>query len=393
MSSLPEGIRRWGKGFQVDVQEGGVRRRVTVPTLEEAVKLRTLLRAELYASNESKRTKTLKDAYDQALIEQWSKSKSAHSQKVTLLNAAVVLKFFGPDTAIAGITRSDVTAFEEHLRKERGVADSTINRYHAPLSTMLTIAYEHGWITKRPVIKHHRESHGRVRWLSDEEEAAMLGAFEQWGCGDHWDAMVMLVDTGMRNGELWELSVKDCNLAWANPQTGARRGGMVHIWRNKTDLPRSLPLTQRAYDVLTRRASTGTLFPYHNRWFQRMWDRAKAAVGIHDPTLIPYCCRHTCATRLLQRGMTLPELQAWLGHKNIQMTMRYAHLSPTALVKGATLLEQKGVVNDHNSTRGTRHTDRRVAGVGHILDDGEVEPESLPSGVRITYPHQHGGVE
>jgi len=55
---------------------------------------------------------------------------------------------------------------------------------------------------------------------------------------------------------------------------------------------------------------------------------------------------------LLQRGFSLPELQKWLGHKSLAMTMRYAHLSPTALLKGAALLEQEEVSHE---TRNSSH--------------------------------------
>jgi integrase len=352
MSELPEGIKRHRAGFQVTVTEGGVRRRKTVYTLQEAVEYRTLIRAETVLENARGKSKTLQDCYNQAMVEKWSRAKNPKSQRSTLINANIVLTFFGAETLVKAITRSDITAFDEYLRRDRGCSDSTINHYHAPLSTMLTIALEHGWIDRKPVIKHFRPAPGRVRWLSEHEESVILGLFQAWGAQDAWDAIAVLIDTGMRPSELWEAGPDVCNFSWVNPRTG-ETGGMIHIWFNKNDVPRSLPLTQRAYDVLKRRAAKGEAFfpeykthhkwDYGNKWLERMWDRAKLLGGINDATLVPYCCRHTCATRLLQRGMELPELQKWLGHKDIKMTMRYAHLSPTALAMGAKLLEQKEV--------------------------------------------------
>ena len=38
--------------------------------------------------------------------------------------------------------------------------------------------------------------------------------------------------------------------------------------------------------------------------------------------------RHTCASYLVQAGVELLKVAAHLGHKNIQSTLRYAHLSP-----------------------------------------------------------------
>ncbi len=41
---------------------------------------------------------------------------------------------------------------------------------------------------------------------------------------------------------------------------------------------------------------------------------------------------HTCASRLVQRGVPLKVVQEWMGHKAINMTMRYAHLAPANLL-------------------------------------------------------------
>lgn len=40
--------------------------------------------------------------------------------------------------------------------------------------------------------------------------------------------------------------------------------------------------------------------------------------------------RHTCCSRLVQAGVSLPVVQKWMGHATIQTTMRYAHLAPNA---------------------------------------------------------------
>ena len=61
----------------------------------------------------------------------------------------------------------------------------------------------------------------------------------------------------------------------------------------------------------------------------RQWNRAKAKAGYgHDDEVVPHCLRHTCASRLVQRGANLKSVQAWLGHTNIKQTMKYSHLAP-----------------------------------------------------------------
>ncbi|NWF72383.1 MAG: tyrosine-type recombinase/integrase [Nitrospirae bacterium] len=49
--------------------------------------------------------------------------------------------------------------------------------------------------------------------------------------------------------------------------------------------------------------------------------------------------RHTFISRLVQAGRPLPEVAALAGHRDIKMTMRYAHLAPSHLRAGIQALE------------------------------------------------------
>ena len=48
---------------------------------------------------------------------------------------------------------------------------------------------------------------------------------------------------------------------------------------------------------------------------------------------------HTCASRLVQRRINLKVVQTWMGHKSIQITLRYAHLAPSNLMDAVKVLE------------------------------------------------------
>ena len=67
----------------------------------------------------------------------------------------------------------------------------------------------------------------------------------------------------------------------------------------------------------------GRLFPIHR---QTAWRHVKAlgvAAGIPAFKCTPHCLKHTCAKTGLAGGMTLPELQTYLGHKSGSSTMAY----------------------------------------------------------------------
>lgn len=58
--------------------------------------------------------------------------------------------------------------------------------------------------------------------------------------------------------------------------------------------------------------------------------------------------RHTFASQLVMKGANLKEVQELLGHKDIKMTMRYAHLSQESKKKAVNLLN--GLTGQRNKT-------------------------------------------
>ena len=59
------------------------------------------------------------------------------------------------------------------------------------------------------------------------------------------------------------------------------------------------------------------------RMLERLGNAAKMAFGVH-----PHMLRHACGFKLANQGVDTRSLQHYLGHKNIQHTVRYTELSP-----------------------------------------------------------------
>ena len=151
---------------------------------------------------------------------------------------------------------------------------------------------------------------------------------------DHWGATAILIDTGFRTGELWRVTSEHVDL----------NRGCITLWQTKSGKPRTVPMTARVQEITSRRMRhypTGPLFPEGSKeWYRNGWDRVRQLMHKeNDPEFVPHALRHTCCSRLVQRGVPLTHVQAWMGHKTIQTTMRYAHLMPHDLFTAVAVLE------------------------------------------------------
>jgi integrase len=76
---------------------------------------------------------------------------------------------------------------------------------------------------------------------------------------------------------------------------------------------------------------------YHPHSLRREWAPAVREAGIKDFRWNDL--RHTFASRLAMQGVELRTVAELMGHKTIQMTMRYAHLSPGFLADAVRKLD------------------------------------------------------
>ena len=68
--------------------------------------------------------------------------------------------------------------------------------------------------------------------------------------------------------------------------------------------------------------------PFSRRGFQAMLKRAGEAAGF-DIKIHPHMLRHACGFKLANEGVDTRTIQAYLGHRSIQHTVRYTELAPT----------------------------------------------------------------
>ena len=226
------------------------------------------------------------------------------------------------------------------------VSFATLSKELGILKAAFGCAVRWGWVSRTPFvgIVLNQEGTPRTRWLSDEEETRLLEH-----CPASLRDIVMLgLDTGLRPGNLVRFKC-----AWV--QVGA---ACLIIPREQTKtkkLPLTVPLTCRAADIVHRnlaRVGSEYLFlspagdAYTCAEINRALQRAAVKAGV--PDLCLYTLRHTFVSRLVQAGVSLPEVAALAGHRDIRMTMRYAHLAPQHLRNSIALLEARKIERSEN---------------------------------------------
>ena len=204
-----------------------------------------------------------------------------------------------------------------------GTAPAGANRGLELLRQLMNFAIARGHIEKNPTqgIRPNRRPR-LTRFLSREEIARLHRALDRRtgeGRRQQADIIRLLLLTGCRRGEI-------LGLRWSEVQTD----GLV-LADSKTG-PRGVPLNSQARTILSRQPRTESPFVFPSprdpsRPRSRelsIWDRVREEAGIEDVRL--HDLRHTHASHAVMNGVPVPVVSRMLGHSNVRMTLRYAHL-------------------------------------------------------------------
>ena len=297
----------------------------TVETLE-----RNRLQLEAKLSPTEKAAKTLLSVVIKQVYQiRWKNNKDG---KQSLARAERILGVLG-DIPVGDIDQDAFYTLKLHLEAKDN-KPATVNRSLEILKTILKYKKQE-W----DFIKLTRTSKGRIRVISIEEEQQAVKHFKETkrlrggkNYPDIGDLVVCLVDTGMRLGEMLKLKYEDVNF----------NTNLITIWINKGGRPRSIPMTKRVRQImLTRQESTPDM-PFHlnNDMAINAWQWVRKLMGLeHDKEFVLHALRHTCASRLLNKGVDIVSIRDWLGHADISTTMIYAHLAPNKLAHAAEMLD------------------------------------------------------
>jgi integrase len=249
--------------------------------------------------------------------------------------------FFGQDALLSDV--EERVGGYEHYRKADRAQMATILKELGLLRRMFNVARKQWkWKIENPVsdIELPKVRNERVRYLSEDEHKRLFEALEI--SEEKWlkPLIIIAIDTGLRLTNL-------CDLKWSEVNLFAK---MITIDAEamKNDDYLGVPLTDRAFQVFKelRKAQclSGHVFheagkKLYDRKVQRAFiDALKTAkiVNFHFHDL-----RHTFASYLRQKGVDLHAISKLLGHKDLRMTRRYAHLNVDSLRRAVAVLERE----------------------------------------------------
>lgn len=251
------------------------------------------------------------------------------------------VEFFDQDLLMSGVTKSLLAGYKakrltgEIVHKGRKAGESTVRKELSFLRQVFNYAseeWEEDWggyfrnfaNPVRKVIKGLKDN-DRTRYLSQKEAQDLAAALPEW----LFEIVVVSCETGYRRSKLLSLqkSQIDLDSGWINvPQKRTRE---------KNARPVKMTAVVKAFLVKILGKShpdSPYLFcdhqgaPYEPNRVSVAFGRACKAAGIHDLHL--HDLRHDFASRLINAGASLYQVQHQLAQSDPRITQRYAHLLP-----------------------------------------------------------------
>ena len=220
---------------------------------------------------------------------------------------------------------------------------ATVNRYLACMKHLYTVAIQWKRVDKNPVreVKLFKENNNRLRYLEYSEAERLVECCK----GYLRDIVVVALNTGMRQGEIF-------NLKWSDIDFDRK---IIHLQTTKNGESRKIAMNQQTHAVLSSvNRDEAASYAFHNNGkpftnVKRSFATALRRAGISDFRF--HDLRHTFASHLAMAGVDLNTIRELMGHKSIRMTLRYAHLNQEHKQQAVDVLNTKWLQNGNKQEK------------------------------------------
>jgi integrase len=266
---------------------------------------------------------------------QWAK---ANKKPSTYKRDIYILRMF--DKEFEGKNIHEITTWQiEKLKTKRAESfkPASVNRELALLKHFFSKAVEWKRIKENPAkgVKRLKGETKRVRYLMPDEIQILLSHYGDLLRGLLKFLVPIAMNTGARKGELQ-------NLQWPQVNFGLE---IVSLLDTKNGERRDVPMNETArapFEALER--TSEFVFPNRNgkriddAQIQIAFTELMRRAGIEDFHF--HDLRHTFASNLVMEGVDPNTVRELLGHKDLKMTLRYAHLSPKHKTRVINILDK-----------------------------------------------------
>jgi integrase len=205
-----------------------------------------------------------------------------------------------------------------------GRSVQTQNHYLKTMRRIMNYAVEIEFLSENPVkMKNKKLDNRRMRFLSPVEESRLLEECAKSKSAEYLLPIVQIaLNTGLRAGEIRALRREDI------------RDNQIYVRSAvaKSGVGRSVPINNKIKHIFDGDGEIN-----FSQSFIGAFHFALKRAGIKDFRF--HDLRHTFASKLVQAGTDLYTVKELLGHSSIELTQRYAHLSPHNLRNAVKLLE------------------------------------------------------
>ena len=292
---------------------------------------RAYLQGKLRKLEEKQLKVTLKDFTDEYL-EYMSDTRTYNTYRDARAILTIFINYVSSAIYLSEIKRKDIDGFISYCLNELKNKPVSINKKLRTLKATFNVAISWEYLKVNPIANKQflKLDQQQPRFLAREEYDKILSSIDN----DEFRYYIEICfNTGCRRNEVLDLEWKDIDF----------EKDLVIIRKSKSHYSREIPISLKLKEILLDMKGNvnkiGKLFPnfkdnFVTKNFKNYASQAGVNCKLHD-------LRHTFATYLVNKNVSIKVLQSLLGHRSINSTLVYAHTMDEAKKEAIELLNKR----------------------------------------------------
>lgn len=265
-----------------------------------------------------------------------------YSTSLAHVKKFLVYQYSTNDVALSELNLAFATNYEFYLKTVRGCAHNSAIKYIKNLKSVINFAVKMGWLSANPlntyVSKLEKVDKG---YLSELELQKIENKnFQSGRVSEIRDVFVFCCYTGLAYSDVAKLSKENISI-------GINGKKHISIKRTKTDILAKIPLLDKALEILEKYSNhpeciyNNRLLPTKSNQKHNEYLKEIAEVCEIEKNLTTHIARHTFATLMLTKKVSMESVSSMLGHTNLKTTQIYAKIVGEKINSEMELVNEK----------------------------------------------------